>query len=76
MPNSDLILPDTHIWVWSMLNQTDKIAFEIQDLISLAFAEQWLAESAISAWEVGMLVSKQRLCVDLPCLEWVKQAIV
>jgi PIN domain nuclease of toxin-antitoxin system len=74
MPNSDLIVLDTHVWVWSMLNQTDKVSSEIQELMNSAFAEKRLALSAISAWEVGMLVSKQRLQLDLPCLEWVKQA--
>lgn len=74
MPNSDLIVLDTHAWVWSMLNQTDKIAVEIQDLMNSAFAEKRLALSAISTWEVGMLTAKQRLQLDLPCLEWVKQA--
>lgn len=74
MLSSDLILLDTHIWVWSMLNQTDKISLKIQELMSSAFAEQRLALSTISAWEVGMLAAKQRLQLNLPCLEWVKQA--
>jgi PIN domain nuclease of toxin-antitoxin system len=74
MQNNPLILLDTHVWVWTMLNQTAKISPEIQEIMRLAFAEKRLALSAISAWEVGMLAAKQRLQFDLPCLEWVKQA--
>jgi PIN domain nuclease of toxin-antitoxin system len=74
MSNNKLILLDTHVWVWAMLNQTDKISLNIQKQMNEAFTEQSLALSAISAWEVGMLASKQRLQLNLPCLEWVKQA--
>ncbi len=74
MPSSDLVLLDTHVWLWSAFNEPNKISLEIQKLITAAFLEKRLALSVFSAWEVGMLAAKQRLQLELPCLEWVKYA--
>jgi PIN domain nuclease of toxin-antitoxin system len=34
-----------------------------------------LLVSAISCWEVGMLVARGKLILGLPCLEWVEKAL-
>jgi PIN domain nuclease of toxin-antitoxin system len=66
-----LIVLDTHAWVWwaaepEKLSSRAKKAIEAADEISV---------SAISVWEVAMLVAKGRLELDRETLVWIRQAL-
>ena len=66
-----MILLDTHVWVWwaaepKRLSRRARKAIEDADEIGI---------SAISPWEVAMLVSKGRLELDRDTLLWVRQAL-
>jgi PIN domain nuclease of toxin-antitoxin system len=66
-----LILLDTASWIW--------YASESPELSPIALATLGADEiklvSAISVWEVGMLVAKQRIRLDRPVETWVEQAL-
>jgi PIN domain nuclease of toxin-antitoxin system len=66
-----LILLDTHVWIWwaaepKKLSEKARRAIDSDDEIGV---------SAISTWEVAMLVSKGRLELDRDVLLWVRQAL-
>lgn len=66
------LLLDTHVWIWLMLgderlNQSFRLAIE-------QYKERILI-SAISVWELGMLVERKRIELEIDCLDWVEQAL-
>lgn len=68
-----MVLLDTHIWVWwlfadSRLTEEDRLALD-----QLAAAHD-VAISAISIWEVQMLVTKNRISIHLPFEQWIREA--
>ncbi len=68
----DLVM-DTHVWVW--LVQGDNRIRTVLPAINEATARGRLRVSAISAWEIGMLVAKGRLELSADPLDWVERAL-
>lgn len=68
-----LVLLDTHVWVW-LLNGDTRISPKARTAIARSLTEQAVLLSAISPWEVAMLVSKGRLMLDRDVGEWVQIA--
>ncbi len=64
-------LLDTHVWCWYVTG-SDRLADAHRRRIEDAPAECWL--SPISCWELGLLVSKGRLRVDRPFVDWLAAA--
>ena len=65
-----MILLDTHIWIrW--LIPADPLPGSVITRIESA---SQLGVSAISCWEVAMLVERQRLTLPLPLTEWIDEA--
>jgi PIN domain nuclease of toxin-antitoxin system len=74
MPERSVTLVlDTHTWIWwaggAPLNAEARAAIE------RAAAHGAVLISAISVWEVAMLVSKGRLVLSMPIGEWCRQAL-
>ncbi len=69
-----LVLLDTHVWVW-LLNGDQKLSTKALKAIECSLAEKAVLLSAISPWEVAMLVSKDRLTLDRDVSEWVQAAV-
>jgi PIN domain nuclease of toxin-antitoxin system len=69
------VLLDTHYWVWLQFDVKDKIAAKTLKTIDTAAASGSLLLSAISVWEVAMLVAKGRLQLFSECEQWVKRAL-
>lgn len=68
------ILLDTHVWLWAMvgssiLTKSFTMTFE------KALKAQGVLLSALSIWEIGMLVEKQRIEIEMDVLDWVNQAL-
>lgn len=64
-----MILLDTHVLVW--LDQDDpKLGAKCRAAADDALADDALAVSAISFWEVAMLVDKGRLALDVELVAW------
>lgn len=69
-----MILLDTHVLVW--LDQDNpKLGPRCRTAIDEALAEDNLAVSAISFWEVAMLVAKQRLAIAIALGQWRRDLI-
>ena len=64
-----MILLDTHVLVW--LDQDNpKLGPMCRKAIDEALAEDDLGVSAISFWEVAMLVARQRLAIAMTLDQW------
>jgi PIN domain nuclease of toxin-antitoxin system len=65
---------DTHVWIW--LSFGDKaLGDDARRFIDRAGRDGTLLVAAISVWEVAMLVSKGRLDLFMPPLEWATAAL-
>lgn len=65
-----LVLLDTHAWVW-LLAGSSRLGTRARKAIQRSLAAEAVLVSAISAWEVAMLVAKGRLVLDRDVGEWV-----
>ncbi|MCP3997615.1 MAG: type II toxin-antitoxin system VapC family toxin [bacterium] len=72
MTRSPRLLLDTHIWYWYVAGSRD-LPTPLRDAIDEALGSCWL--SPISLWELGVLVDKQRIRIDLPYQKWVDRAL-
>jgi PIN domain nuclease of toxin-antitoxin system len=68
------VLLDTHVWVW-WNSEPEKIPARLRKLIETASTKDELYLSAISPWEVAMLVEKKRLRLEVEPLLWVETAL-
>ena len=67
------LLLDTHIWLWSLLapeNLTRRVAKALENPKN----ELWL--SAMSTWELVMLVERKRVALEKPVDAWIKEAMM
>lgn len=58
-----MILLDTHAWLW-WLSDPSQLSEAAADAIARAVRDEAVYISAISAWEVAMLVARGRLSLD------------
>jgi PIN domain nuclease of toxin-antitoxin system len=72
---SDLLILDTHIWIWAINGNVDRLSSEGLEAIETASQNNQLGVCAISVWEVGMLESKGRVQFGKVCLDWVRDAL-
>lgn len=73
--NKRLLLLDTHIWIWLMNGDAQKLSLLCRETIEHSSQSGKLAVSAISVWEVGMLEAKGRIKLTKACLDWVNEAL-
>lgn len=69
-----LLLLDTHTLVWS-INEGSKLGKEAKESIRVAGDEGRILISAITPWEVSLLVSKGRLTLGADVMDWVRDAL-
>jgi len=69
-----MMILDTHALVWMDTGAASLGKRTIQ-MIDQALADDALAVSAISFWEVGMLINKRRLSMDFPPDVWRKDLL-
>lgn len=65
-----MIVLDTHVWVW-WVNDSPELSAAARGRIEAALAEDGVRISSISAWEVALLVSRNRLRLALDVTEWI-----
>lgn len=68
-----MILLDTHVLVW-WLTAPDRLSPKARQLVDSGVPESSLKVSAITAWEIGMLVAKGRLRLSVPTSQWIPRA--
>lgn len=67
------LLLDTHVWIWLMLGE-ERLNLSFRRLIEHNRGKELIFVSAISVWELGMLVERKRIQLEIDCLDWVEQA--
>jgi len=70
-----LVLLDTHAWIW-LLSGSERLGPKARKAIQRSLADEAVLVSAISPWEVAMLVAKGRMVLDRDVGEWVETALV
>lgn len=78
MPSADHLSPlllDTHCWLWMEFRLLDEFTPAGLSALEEAASKNAILISVMSIWEVGMLESKRRIHLRLPCEEWVKNAL-
>ena len=68
-----MIVLDTHSWVW-WVSGDSRLSAAAHDAITEAAAESKLHISAISAWEVALLVAKGRLELTIDVSDWISHS--
>ena len=71
----DLVLLDTHVWVWLLNRDAALVSSAALDAIQAAAARGAARVSVISAWEVATLEAKGRLRFTVSCEEWVQRGL-
>ena len=66
------LLLDTHIWLWSLL-APEHLSRRVARALENADNELWL--SAVSVWELVMLVERDRVALDRAVDAWVAEAM-
>lgn len=66
-----MIVLDTHAWIWWMA-APERLSSAARETIAEASS---IGVSTLSAWEVAMLASRQRITLDRDVGTWVRQAL-
>ncbi len=72
--NDKKLLLDTHIWLWLLLGDK-KLGLNVRKKILEGLDQGLVGLSAISVWEVSMLSAKERIVLDMPCVDWIESAL-
>jgi PIN domain nuclease of toxin-antitoxin system len=72
---SDLLLLDTHCWLWAQLGLTERLSRAALTAIRNAESEGNLRISVISIWELAMLEKRGRVALPMNVRMWVDQAL-
>jgi PIN domain nuclease of toxin-antitoxin system len=66
---------DTHVWIWAAEGMADRLHPRAMAAIEQAARASALAVSAISVWEVAMLVKRGRLTLATAVRSWVEASL-
>lgn len=66
------ILLDTHVWIW-YVSGSNELSKSVRSKITSALSNNEAHLAAISLWEICMLDKKQRIILEMPCLEWINK---
>jgi PIN domain nuclease of toxin-antitoxin system len=66
------LLLDTHIWLWSVLDQ-QRLSRRVAKELTNAQNQLWL--SSISVWELVLLHRKRRIELDVDVISWVNKTL-
>jgi PIN domain nuclease of toxin-antitoxin system len=72
---SDLLLLDTHCWIWAQLGLIQQLSRAALQSIKDAEREGNLRISVISIWELAMLEKRGRVALPMNVQMWVEQAL-
>jgi len=68
-----VIVLDTHAWVW-WVTEFEQLPAEASTAIEEAVAQGAVHVSSISAWEVALLVARDRLVLTMAIDDWVARS--
>jgi len=70
----DRIILDTHVLLWLVFGN-NSLGKKTNQFLKQPFNDGRLAVSAITFWEIGLLVSKNKLFLEEPPIEWGKKVL-
>ena len=68
------LLLDTHVLV-RLIDGNQKLGVRAREAIRLAYSEDRAVVSAITPWEIALLISKGRLTLEREVLTWIHAAL-
>ena len=68
------LLLDTHIWIWMLEGDSDRLGRAIVSLLDRAAARTRLAVSDVSFWEVGLKTASRKLVLSRDTAIWLERA--
>jgi PIN domain nuclease of toxin-antitoxin system len=68
------LLLDTHTWIW-LTDGNRKLGEDSKRAIRRAYRESQAVVSAISPWEIALLVSKGRVTLEQDALDWIRASL-
>ncbi len=68
------LLLDTHVWIW-LMEGNSILSRHFCAAVDNAQKHDGILISAISVWELGMLVEKKRIEIEMDTLEWVERSL-
>ena len=68
-----MIVLDTHAWVW-WVSSPNKISPSAKKIIDRSIENNEIFISSISAWEIAILVDKDRLRLTLEVNDWIARS--
>lgn len=71
---SPLLLVDTHTLIW-MVEEAPRLGAQAAEVLNRAGRENRIAVSAITPWEIALLVSKGRLQLSADVMQWIREAL-
>ncbi len=71
---SPLLLVDTHTLIW-MVEEAPRLGAQTAEALNRAGWENRIAVSAITPWEIALLVSKNRLKLGADVMDWIRDAL-
>jgi PIN domain nuclease of toxin-antitoxin system len=75
MPAGGRLILDTHAWIWAAEGAAGRLAPRALAAIEQAAREATLAVSAISVWELAMLVKRARLRLATAVSSWIEASL-
>src|ERR1700728_991666 len=72
---SDLLLLDTHCWIWAQLGLIQKLSRATLAAIRNAESDGNIRISVISIWELAMLEKRGRVALPMNVRTWVERAL-
>jgi PIN domain nuclease of toxin-antitoxin system len=73
--NDDLLLLDTHCWLWAQLGLANQLSRGALSAIRRAESSGGLRVSVISVWELGMLEQQGRISLPMDIRTWAREAL-
>lgn len=73
MGNAEMIVLDTHAWIW-WVSSPERLSDTGREAIDRAMAAESLYLSCISAWEVAMLTERGRLQLTMEARDWIAKS--
>ena len=74
-PRRGQLILDTHVWIWAVEGMTEKLGAAAVKAIETAARASLLAVSAISVWELAMLVKRGRLTLATAVGAWIEASL-
>lgn len=68
-----MIVLDTHAWIWFISNP-DLLSKRAKKAVNAAVKDKSILISSISAWELALLVTKNRIKLTLDVTDWIAKS--